>query len=111
MKTDFEDPDDDSLAQRLEEVAREHEAGIEEPASPEGYGKLLETYEWRSYQRPGMRAEVRPWCITDGTWLTWTLKIDPRYGKTVNRHADKVDYKGRKVEAWECRTCGQWVVK
>lgn len=84
---------------------------------PDGYGVLLETYEWRPYPvPPGCKPEVRAWCLTDGTWMTLTMKVDPRYGKTVNkttRGPHAVEMNGRAVQAWECRHegCLQWVVK
>lgn len=84
---------------------------------PAGYGVLLSTYEWRPYPvPPGCKPEVRAWCLTDERWMTGTLKVDPRYGKTVNKRTRgpyAVESNGRAVQAWECRHegCGQWVTK
>lgn len=93
------------------------DSSIAHEDKPAGYGTLLATYEWRPYPVPaGMPPQVRAWCLQDGAWMTTTLKVDPRYGKTTNKHTrgeHAVEYDGRPVLAWECRAqgCGQWVVQ
>lgn len=82
---------------------------------PPGYGVLLETYEWRPYPvGPGVAPQVRAYCLTDNAFMVLTLKVDPRYGKTFNKHTPGkagVVYTGRPVQAWMCRQCGQWTIK
>lgn len=122
MKTlnhDDEEPQNvmDAVLAGIEDVHRRQKLGglsatdEEESTKPPGYGTLGQTYEWRSYETPGARAYVRSWCLTDDKWMTLTLKVDPRYGKHTSRFADKVDFNGKPVQCWECRDCGQWVVK
>lgn len=67
-------------------------------------------YEWRIL--PG--GYPRTWCRTHEKLMTWALKIDKNYPQQMDRHskgAHQVVYTGRVVQVWECRPCGQWVVK
>jgi hypothetical protein len=88
----------------------------EEDSRPEGYGKLNETYRWVPVSIPGVGDVVRALCIEHDAIMTTTLKVDPRYGRTQNKHTrgkQAVVYNGKPVLAWECRECSpvQWVVQ
>jgi hypothetical protein len=98
----------DAMEQHLRNEA-EHE-----DTKPPGYGTLAKTYEWRMYAPQYEAASVRAWCLTDDKWMTWTMKVDPRYGPHRNKHTRgqyATMYNGKPVECWECQDCGQWVVK
>lgn len=85
-----------------------------EDTRPEGYGRLNETYKWVTTEVPGVGTVVRAKCIADDQLMTFTLKVDPRYGRTQNKHTrgkQAVVYNGRPVQSWECTTCKQWVVQ
>lgn len=112
MKTLNHDDEDGPVQELVDAMTQHlHDEAAQEDTKPPGYGTLGKTYEWRSYETPGARAYVRSWCLTDDRWMTLTLKVDPRYGKHTSRFADKVDFNGKPVQCWECRDCGQWVVK
>ncbi len=102
----------DEVLLEVEELARTlatGDAGVDHNTRPAGYGKLLETYEWRPYPVPaGCAPEVRAWCYKDAAFMVLTLKVDPRYGREVR---NGVEYKGRPVQAWECPSCHQWTIK
>lgn len=83
--------------------------GVTHETKPAGYGTLLADYEWRQYQgQAGTAPYVRAWCLGDARWMDLTLKVDPRYGKTVRKG---VEYAGTPVQAWQCFDCGTWTVK
>lgn len=115
MKTMNEDDEPDISMAALEASIRDAALATEhESTRPLGYGVLSASYEWRNYEATGMPSKVRAWCLTDGKWMTTTLKVDPRYGQKTSQHTrgmHSVVYKGRPVLSWECRDCGQWVVQ
>lgn len=87
-----------------------------EDTRPEGYGVLNETYEWVPIEVPGIGTTIRAICKIHSRLMTTTLKVDPRYGRTQNKHTrgkQAVVYNGKPVLAWECRECSpvQWVIQ
>lgn len=105
----------EAVTQALDEMSRYRLSDAHpEDTRPDGYGKLNETYRWVPIEVPGKGTVVRAWCIEHDKLMTYTLKVDPRYGRTRNKHTrgrQAVVYEGRPVQAWECRDCGQWVVQ
>lgn len=88
----------------------------EQDGRPEGYGKLNETYRWTPTEVPGVGTVIRAICLVHDKLMTTTLKVDPRYGRTQNKHTrgrQAVVYNGKPVLSWECRECSpvQWVVQ
>lgn len=101
MKTTMDDPEDGEPQERQD-------------TRPPGYGVLGETYEWVSVQRTGARDQVRARCIQDDKIMTYTAKVDPRYGVTTSKHTrgpHSIRFEGKPVACWECTTCKQWVVQ
>jgi hypothetical protein len=72
------------------------------------------TYTWEAVSAPGQAVQIRARCTPCDTLMAFTLKVDSRYGRTQNRYTKgptAVEYLGRMVQAWQCPTCKQWVVK
>lgn len=122
MQTINANDDDDPIGilRAVELTAQEYQdmyrldGGPPDEELPPWYGVLGKTYEWRLYQEPAKRGFVRAWCMTDSRWMTLTFKVDPRYGPHNDRFTrgpNAIMYNGKLIQCWECRDCGQWVVK
>lgn len=110
MKTTFGEPDENDPQPDINAF----EDKLESSTKPLGYGVLGVTYEWISVGHAGMRDQLRARCLQDDVIMTYTAKVDPRYGTTISKHTKgphSVRFEGKPVACWECVTCKQWIVQ